>query len=299
VIVAAARAFLAGLVRAVRRPRLLLFLYAVELGWSVLASLPFAGILLRVTARRPFADPLAHGLHLDVLGELFSRHRQLRDALADGAILGVAGWIVLSWFLVAGALGVLGDADAPPSQLARTFGRAAGRHAGAMARLALYNLLPLTLAILLGGVGAALGIAVSAGAGFWRRLCPIIGAAPGLVALAVAATAIDVARAMVSMEDAAPVVTRRVLVRAWKLALQRPRLIGIQVVGAAAWLLPALGYLVISWPHAFASSAAFALLVLLRQAFVAARLWARLATLDATLETLQAVRTGEARQLGI
>jgi hypothetical protein len=158
-----------------------------------------------------------------------------------------------------------------------------------MARLQLYNLLPLTLASVLAGVGATLGIAASAaGAGIWRRAYPIIGATPGVVALLVAATAIDVARAIVVMEDDVPVVTRRVLVRAWKVALRRHRLIGVQLAGATAWLLPALGYVVISWRHAFATSAAFAILLLLRQALVAARLWARVATLDATLKSLQA-----------
>ncbi|HEY3354503.1 MAG TPA: hypothetical protein VGQ83_14725 [Polyangia bacterium] len=286
--VTATRALAAGVRGAWRRPELVGGLYLLNLAWTLAVTWPFLLALSRATALRPYAAPLARGLQVDVLAEIVARRPLLGTAAQAAVGVGVAGWLVLSWFLTAGVLGVL--REAPRELTLRRFLALAGAHGLAMARLQLWSALPYAAAIaaLAGGVAIAGWAAFRAVNPFVTVAAGAAGALPGLVMLVLTTTAVDVARAQAVL--GADRAMGRLLLRAYRLVVARWRAtIGVQLGAGLLWLAASAAYLALAWPWPYAATAAFVLLTLLRQALVVARTGVRVATLGANLEVVAEV----------
>jgi hypothetical protein len=263
-------------------------LFVANLLWALAWSWPFYRTLADATALRPFAEPLAHGLHVDVMAEIFARHPEIASVGQAGAAASAVGWVIVSWFLTGGVLGLCA---LPPAETSlRRFGAEAGGRGPAMARLWLWFVPHWAMAALIAAMGGGMGSAAGAHAAnsWWTVGGGILGALPGLVALLLVSTMADVARARLTLMPQP--VARVAMTEATRLVLAHPRCpVGVQLLGGLVWLGASGLYLAVAWPFPYASGPAFALLFLLRQALVLARAGVRVATLDANLEYVQSL----------
>ncbi|HJZ84158.1 MAG TPA: hypothetical protein VKN99_03265 [Polyangia bacterium] len=284
-----------GLRAARQRKRLVVGLFLLNLLWALAWSGPFFATFQRATADRPYADILARGLHLDVLSEILFHHPDVAAAAQAGAFAGTLSWIILSWFLVAGVLGLL--REAPEAASLRRFGAEAAGGGFRMARLQFWSLLPYGIALLIGCVGAAIGGGLGARAAHpgWMIGLAIVGALPGLVLWLAVATALDVARARTMLRDER--VMGRVLWESLRLTAREPRrFMGVQVGGDALWLGASALYLILAFAWPYASVLPFVALTLMRQGLVLVRTGVRVGTLGGTLELTRRLLEAEANR---
>jgi hypothetical protein len=280
--VTATAALRTGLQEAWRRPRLLAGLFVLNVLWAAAAVWPFYAQLARVTARRPYAEVLAQGLDFDVLAEVLQRHPAIVTAALSGVLVGLLAWMVLSWFLTAGILGVL---RAPAAAWGvRPFLEAAFDRGLAMARLQLLSLGPYAAAavviVAFGTLAGWLGShAVSPWPAVWAAF---FGAVPGLLLWLWATTAVDLARVRAFLEDEPRM--RYLLWSSLRQASRWPcRLLVVQLLGGALWLAVGLLYLALGSSSAFAFAGGLLLLTVLREALVGVRIAIRLGVLSGTL----------------
>ena len=283
----ARKALATGLRAARQRPLLVLGIFGIDVVLSWLATLPFHETFASATEMRPFADPLAGGLKLDILSEVFARRPDVTVAGTAGALAGTVAWIVLQWFLVAGVMGLLRE----PVQAAtfRRFGAEAAAHGFAMMRLQLWSLLAYLVAAIVIWIGGMIGYAIGG-----RAVNPWVGAVaigvgmlPGLFAWLFVATSVDVGRARtVLLSERAMLST---LFDSFRQVKRNPRtLIGIQFLGGLLWVGITLLHVALTWPFQFSSVTGLAVFVLIRQVTVLLRHGVRIGSLGGTLEVVRA-----------
>ena len=285
--ISAGKAFSRGLAAARQRPRLVLGIFAVDLLLAYFASWPFYETFASATEMRPFADPLAGGLKLDILSEIFARRPDVLTAGQAGAAAGTFAWIVLNWFLVAGVIGLL--REPPEAATFRRFGSEAAANGFAMMRLQLWSLLAYLLAGIVLAAGAWIGWTI--GEKFvnpwWTLVFAALLALPGLFCWLVVATAVDVARVRTVLGANRAMLS--MLAYGFGVVRRHPReTLGVQLMGGAAWLGIGVVYAGIAWSSPFASGVAFAVLTILRELTVLLRTGVRIGSLGGTLEVVRA-----------
>jgi len=283
----ARKALATGLRAARQRPLLVLGIFGIDVVLSWLATLPFHQTFASATEMRPFADPLAGGLKLDILSEVFARRPDVMTAGQAGALAGTLAWIVLNWFLVAGVMGLLRE----PVEAAtfRRFGAEAAAHGFAMMRLQLWSLPAYLVAAIVIWIGGMIGYAIGSNAiNPWITVVTVgLGVLPGLFVWLVVATAVDVARARtVLLAERAMLST---LFDSLRQVRRNPRaLIGVQVLGGLLWIGITVLHVLATWPFQFSSIVGLAIFMLIRQLTVLLRHGVRIGSLGATLEVVRA-----------
>lgn len=169
----------AALRRVLKRPRLVLGMWLLGLGLSLLAGLPVLLGLSSLLAERPLGAALAAGRADAVFGELLGDNPALGAALT-ASLLGAA---LPGWLLSAALAGALLDALRRPGDPRRVSGRAVLRRAGetAPAMLRLFSaglLLRGALLIALLVIGAGLRRALEG-----RGLLPLVALGGGALLL--------------------------------------------------------------------------------------------------------------------
>jgi hypothetical protein len=257
-------------------------LFVLNVVWAVAATWPFYAQLRRAADRSPYADALARGLSYDVLAETLQRHPAIVTAATSGLLVGLLAWVVLSWFLTAGALGAL-QAPAEKGQ-GRAFVDAALGRGLAMARLQLFSLIPYAgAAVITVGLVTLAGWLGSRAVSPWPAVAAaIVGALPGLALGLLVTAAVDLARARVFVE--ADQRMWRLLWSSLREVRRWPcRFVSVQILGGALWLGVSLLYLALGLRSAFAFAGGLLLLTALREALVVLRIGIRLGVLGGTL----------------
>ncbi len=210
-------------------------------------------------------------------GDAFALVQALKEH--GGAVVAMAwsgfalalGWALLSFYLAPGLLGVFAG---------RAFGAAARRQFWAFARLWLWSLIPLGVALGIAALGAYMTGADQAPlTDRWRAVLTLRGAIPGLVVLAAVACAVDYARADLVARDATG--AGRALLRGLRLVGTTP----VPLVHYALYGL-AVGALATIYVVAGAPLAGLVLFVL-RQLFLAARFAVRTIVTGGQLELVR------------
>jgi hypothetical protein len=264
---------LAAGARALRaHPRLVLALYLVELGTSLLFAAAAGAVFVDRYGHRPlFARGVAGddpALALALLHE--------RGALSTLVWLGLAwalGWALVSLYLGAGLLGAFAG---------RGFGATAGARVGAFARLWLATLVPWAVVLLVAGLGlVAVGLELDDTLALGRMIGrAVLGLAPALALAGIVGCAVDHARADLVVRGGGAV---RALLRHLVRAVARPAALGHYLCYAGAWLAITMLYVA---GTIGAPLGALALLAL-RQLVCALRFGLRCATSGGQLAALQ------------
>ena len=207
---------------------LALFVVQVIVAWG--AWVVVAQVLMTAFAGRPIFDEAVDG-DLVALLHVLGDHAELFRAISVIAFGAALAWITISWFLVGGVLAVLTERPRGRRETARTFGAGGASTFLVYARLAIWSLfigvLP-TMTLLGLGIGHIqdrLEYALTV-----RELIVpmIVGLAPALLYHLVISTAVDLARAELTLRR--PTHERlgatRALFRALGFILRRPVAIG-------------------------------------------------------------------------
>ena len=202
----------------------------------------------------------------------------LREARGTSAALVWTGialalvYFVVSEYLAGGLLERLRDAEpVSRAEARRRFGAGAVAHLGRFLRLWVWSWTLWIPALVLLGIGAAVGgsgIAEAVDAG------PVVGKLiawllPGLLVTAWASAAGDFARLIAVREPG--VAPRRLWVRAMKLVVRQPAAAIHFVTYVAAWLFASGVYVLVTLGHPFAGAGAALVLFVLRQLLIFVR----------------------------
>ena len=275
-----------GLSAARQRPRLVLGIFAINLVLQWFATWPFHETLSAATEMRPFADPLASGLKLDILSEIFARRPDIMTAGQAGAAAATFAWIVLNWFLIAGVIGLL--REPPEGGTLRRFGAEAAAQGFAMMRLQLWSLVLYAIAGIVVAIGAILGWVIGEKMvnPWWTLFLSGLFSLPGLFLMLVVGTAVDIARVRTVVSGNRAMLS----MLAWGLGVVRrhPReTLALQFFGGLLWLAIGGIYLLVAWPWPYATGVAFAFLTLLRELTVLLRTGVRIGTLGGMFEVVR------------
>lgn len=259
----------------------LLVLFVVQLVLTGAAVFGMAQLLASVFAQSPYFD---RAVDLDLAAALYflRNHREVLVAAGWIGLGAVLMWQVGSWFLTAGAMGVLAAHPEGRAETARCFGAAGA--AGflpfvgvALMSLPAYLLVSLVLGLGLDAVSARVAYAPTMGhlLGYLAA-----GVAPALLLLLATWTAADYARAeLVLRRDSHDLSVLAAYWRAWSFVLTRPRAL---LHASLGWLLVAgvaLGYAVAAADHPMAGSRGALALLVVRQGVVLAQLAIRFGVL--------------------
>lgn len=259
----------------------LLVMFVAQLVLTGAAVFGMAQLLASVFAQTPYFD---RAVDLDLTAAIYFLRNHREVLLAAGWIgLGaVLMWQVGSWFLTAGAMGVMATRPEGRGETARCFGAAGA--AGflpfmgvALASLPAYLLVSLVLGLGLDAVSARVAYAPTLGhlLGYLAA-----GMTPALLLLLATWTATDYARAeLVLRRDSHSLSVVAAYGRAWAFVLSRPRAL---LHASLGWLLVAgvgIAYAVASAGHPMAGTRGALALLVVRQGVVLAQLAIRFGVL--------------------
>jgi hypothetical protein len=264
----------AGREALVRYTGTLLALFVAQLVLAMTAVFAMARVLAAAFADLPFFDRAVDG-DLSALIYFLRNHREVLAAagwLGGGAVL---LWLVLSWFLIAGAISVLAERPEGRAATARSFGASGASAFLPLVRLSIlsspaYLVVAMVLGVGLDAVAERLEYALT-----FPRLIgwTVLGAGPALLLLHVLWTITDYARVeLVLRRDTHELTVISAYVRAIGFVLRRPVTL---VHSGLGWLLIAalsFGYVMASHGHPMSGTGGAITLLIVRQGLVLLRM---------------------------
>lgn len=257
----------AGRDAVVRYTGTLLALFVVQLVLVMTVVFAIARVLAAAFANFPYFDRAVDG-DLTAWLYLLRNHREVMAAagwLGGGAVL---LWLVLSWFLAAGAIGVLAERPEGRAATARCFGASGASSFLPLVRLSIlsapaYFVVAMALGIGLDAVSPRLEYALSMSQLVgWTAL----GAGPALLLLHVLWTITDYARAeLVLRRDTHELSVLAAYVRAIGFVLRRPATLLHSGLGWLAIGAVSVGYLVAAHDHPMVGTSGAITLLIVRQ----------------------------------
>lgn len=281
----------------------LLAVFVAQLVLTGTAVFAIARVLASAFARSPYFDRAVDG-DLSAWVYLLRNHREPLAAagwLGGGAVL---LWIAVSWFVIAGVIGVLANQPEGRDETARCFGSSGASAFLPMVRLSVLSA-PSYLVVFL-----ALGLGIDAAAPHLERALTVrqlivwsaIGIGPALLLLHVLWTITDYARAeIVTRQDCAEITVLVAYLRAISLVLRRPMTL---IHSGLAWLLIiaiSIGYILAAHGHPMIGGGGALTLLIVRQGVALARLVVHFAMIGGQValtrqRKLPASGDGEARR---
>jgi hypothetical protein len=246
-------------------------LYGANLVFGLVYMLFAAMVLASQFGRHPLFDRA-------VGGDSTALAACLREARGTSAALVWSGiglaliYFVISEYLAGGLLARLRDGESVSrAEARRRFGAGAAAHLGRFLRLWVWSWTLWIPALVLVGIGAAVGAsgldeAVDPGPVIGKLVAWLL---PGLIVAAWAAAAGDFAR-LLAVRDPG-VAPRRQWVQALKLVVRQPAAVVHFLTYVAAWAFASGVYVLVTLGHPFAGGGAALLLFLLRQVLVFVR----------------------------
>lgn len=284
-------ASLAGMLRAgrhalARYTGTLLAVFSAQLVLTLMVIFAMAGVLASAFATRPLFDRAVDG-DLALWIPLLRDHRALFSALGWMGVGAALLWLVLSWFLGAGLIGVFADRPDGRAATARAFGANGASAFLPLLRLAVlsapaYVVVALALQLGLGAVSSRLEYALS----LRSLLCwAALGAAPGALLLHLFWTIGDFARAeLVMRRDSHGVTVLAAYARAISYVTRNPRTL---VHAGFGWLLIAAvstGYVLASFGQPMVGGNSAITLLIVREGVALVRLAIRAAMIAGQVE---------------
>jgi hypothetical protein len=271
----------AGRVAIARYTGTLLAVFIVQLVLTGTAVFAMARVLASAFAHRPYFDRAVDG-DLTAWVYLLRNHQEVFAAagwIGGGVVL---VWLLISWFLRAGVIGVFSERPEGRSETARCF----GAH-GASSFLPLVRLAVLTMPSYF-IVAMALGIgldAVSTRVEYALSLPQLlgwlaVGVGPALLLLHLLWTITDYARAEIVMRrDSTDLSVLTAYARAISFVLRRPMTLLHTAVGWLIVVVISIGYIAASHDHPMVGTDGALTLLVVRQGVVLARLAVHFAVL--------------------
>lgn len=259
----------------------LLALFVVQLVLVMTATFAMARVLAAAFANLPYFDRAVDG-ELAAWIYLLRNHREVLAAagwLGGGAVL---LWLVLSWFLAAGSIGVLAERPEGRAATARCFGASGASSFLPLVRLSVlsapvYFVVAMTLGVGLDAVAPRLEYALTLPQLIgWTAL----GAGPALLLLLVLWTITDYARAeLVLRRDTHELSVIAAYARAISFVVRRPATLLHAGVGWLAIAAISIGYMVAAHDHPMVGTGGAITLLIVRQGVVLVRMAVHFAVL--------------------
>lgn len=264
----------AGREALVRYTGTLLALFVTQLVLAMTAVFAMARVFAAAFAHLPYFDRLVDG-DLAALVYFLRNHREVLAAAGWLGLGAVLFWIVLSWFLLAGAISVLAERPEGRAATARTFGASGASSFLPLVRLSIlsapaYLVVAMVLGLGLDAVALRLEYALTVPQLVgWTAL----GVGPALLLLHVLWTIVDYARVeLVLRRDTHDLTVISAYARAIGFVLRRPITLLHSGLG---WLLIAaftIAYVVAAHGHPMGGTGGAITLLIVRQGLVLVRM---------------------------
>lgn len=242
-------------------------IFVVQVALAAVAGFAIMQLLAAAFAHRPLFDAAAEGDLVAIIACL----RHAADGMRAMLWIGLAAvllWIVASWFLIGGAYAVIFERPDGRRDTARVFGAGGAATFFAYLRLALlsFALHVIVLAVLLMGVGAGAARGATAMTAFALLAPLVIGALPGLVLLLVLWTALDYARAELTVRRPThdDLGALRAFGRGLVFLVRRPVSLAHTALGWLAFVLVSVGFAWAAQGHAMLGTGGAVALIVIR-----------------------------------
>ncbi len=265
----------------------LLGVFAVQVVLSGIVWFSFTQVLASEFAHRPVFDDAVGGDLVAMIECLRHAPQAVRAMLWIG-LGAVFLWIVMSWFFIGGIYAVVFERPDGKRDTARVFGAGGAATFFVYLRLAVISLAlhVLVIGVLLFGLGAGAARAAAAMTAFDLVAPLAIGMVPGLVLLLILWTALDYARAELTVrrpthDDLGAV---RALVRGLVFIARRPVGLAHNALGWLAFVLVSLGFAWAAQGHAMLGAGGAVALIVIRLGVALLRMAIKVAMLAGHIE---------------